>query len=103
MARPGATPGGTDVAKPPPMFDSVPPARVSSPSSPASGFYVSASLRRRIEEDLADERHAIKSLREMLPFLAQDDPAARPRIEAILASEQARTDELSDLLDGTRR
>jgi bacterioferritin (cytochrome b1) len=92
-----------DVAKSPPVRDSVPLTSVSIRSLRVSHFYVGATLRRRIEEDLAYERHAINSLREMLPELAQDDPAARPRIEAILASEQERADELSDLLDGTRR
>lgn len=85
------------------MSDSLPLTRVSSQRLRVPDFYVAATLRRRIEEDLADERHAIKSLREMLPFLAQDDPSTRPLVEAILASEEARSDELSDLLGGTRR
>jgi bacterioferritin (cytochrome b1) len=85
------------------MSDLPPPSDVSSQRLRVPDFYVATALRRRIEEDLADERRAIKSLREMLPFLAQDDPAARPLVEAILAKEKARTDDLSDLLDGTWR
>ena len=85
------------------MSDFVPPADVSTVRSRIPGFYVAATLRRRIEEDLAADRHAIKSLREMLPFLAQDDPSTRPLVESILESEQAHFDELTDLLDGTRR
>jgi bacterioferritin (cytochrome b1) len=91
------------VAKPCSMSDSPPLTEVSSPRLRVPVFYVGATLRRRIEEDLVDERRAIKSLREMLPYLAQDDPNTRPLVEAILASEQARSDELSELLDGTRR
>ena len=65
-------------------------------------FYVASSLRRRLEEDLADERHAIQSLRAMIPLLACDDAATRPLVEAILAAEELRANELSDLLDGIR-
>jgi bacterioferritin len=58
------------------------------------------TLREMIKEDLIAERIAIESYREMVGYLAQQDPTTRRMLEEILASEEEHAEDLSSLLDG---
>jgi bacterioferritin len=53
-----------------------------------------------IKEDLVAERIAIDSYREMIQYLANDDPTTRRMLEGILAMEEEHADDLVSLLDG---
>ncbi len=59
-----------------------------------------ATLNEMIKEDLIAERVAIESYREMVGYLAEQDPTTRRMIEQILASEEEHADDLSSLLEG---
>ena len=59
-----------------------------------------ATLREMIKEDLIAERIAIESYREMVAYLAEQDPTTRRMLEEILASEEEHADDLSSLLEG---
>jgi len=52
-----------------------------------------------ITEDLVAERIAIDSYREMIAYLANDDPTTRRMLEGILAMEEQHADDLSGLLE----
>ncbi|MGH8582234.1 MAG: nucleotidyltransferase domain-containing protein [Gammaproteobacteria bacterium] len=52
-----------------------------------------------IQEDLIAERVAIDSYREMIAYLANDDPTTRRMLEGILAMEEAHADDLVSLLE----
>jgi bacterioferritin len=52
-----------------------------------------------IKEDLVAERIAIDSYREMVAYLANDDPTTRRMLEEILAMEEEHADDLSGLLE----
>jgi bacterioferritin len=56
------------------------------------------SLLDMIKEDLVAERVAIDSYREMIAFLANDDPTTRRMLESILAVEEEHADDLVSLL-----
>jgi bacterioferritin len=56
------------------------------------------SLLDMIREDLVAERVAIDSYREMIAFLANDDPTTRRMLEGILAVEEEHADDLVSLL-----
>lgn len=58
------------------------------------------TLREMIKEDLIAERIAIESYREMVGYLAKQDPTTRRMLEEILASEEQHADDLSSLLEG---
>lgn len=58
------------------------------------------TLREMIKEDLIAERIAIESYREMVAFLAEQDPTTRRMLEEILASEEEHAEDLSSLLEG---
>jgi bacterioferritin len=58
------------------------------------------TLREMIKEDLIAERIAIESYREMVGYLAQQDPTTRRMLEEILASEEEHAEDLSSLLEG---
>jgi bacterioferritin len=58
------------------------------------------TLREMIKEDLIAERIAIESYREMVGYLAEQDPTTRRMLEEILASEEEHADDLSSLLEG---
>jgi bacterioferritin len=58
------------------------------------------TLKDMIKEDLIAERVAIESYREMVGYLAQQDPTTRRMIEEILASEEEHAEDLSSLLEG---
>jgi bacterioferritin len=52
-----------------------------------------------IKEDLVAERIAIDSYREMITYLANDDPTSRRLLEGILAVEEEHADDLVGLLE----
>ena len=52
-----------------------------------------------IREDLIAERIAIDSYREMIQYLANDDPTTRRMLEGILAMEEEHADDLVSLLE----
>jgi bacterioferritin len=58
------------------------------------------TLREMIREDLIAERIAIESYREMIGYLAEQDPTTRRLLEEILASEEEHAEDLSSLLEG---
>lgn len=51
-----------------------------------------------IREDLVAERIAVDSYREMINFVAADDPTTRRLLEEILAMEEEHADDLASLL-----
>jgi len=51
-----------------------------------------------IRENLVAERIAIDSYREMIQYIANDDPTTRRMFEEILATEEEHADDLADLL-----
>jgi bacterioferritin len=53
-----------------------------------------------IKEDLVAERIAIDSYREMINYVANDDPTTRRMLEGILAMEEEHADDLVSLLEG---
>jgi bacterioferritin len=59
-----------------------------------------STLREMIKEDLIAERIAIESYREMIGYLADQDPTTRRLLVEILASEEEHADDLSSLLEG---
>ncbi len=65
-----------------------------------SEYIEGASLIDMIKEDLVAERIAIDSYREMIIYLANDDPTTRRMMEGILAMEEEHADDLVSLLEG---
>jgi bacterioferritin len=63
-----------------------------------SEFVEGDSLRSMIEEDLAAERVAIDSYREMIAYIGEADPTTRRMLEEILAVEEHHADDLVRLL-----
>ena len=57
-----------------------------------------SSLIEMIKEDLVAERIAIDSYRDMIQYLANDDPTSRRMLEGILAVEEEHADDLVSLL-----
>lgn len=57
------------------------------------------TLEEMLKEDLVAERIAIDSYREMINYLAQDDPTSRRMMEEILAKEEEHADDLVTLLE----
>jgi bacterioferritin len=57
------------------------------------------SLEEMIKEDLIAERIAIDSYREMIAYLADEDPTTRRMLEEILAKEEEHADDLANLLE----
>jgi bacterioferritin len=57
------------------------------------------TLNEMIKEDLVAERIAIDSYREMITFVANDDPTTRRMMEGILAMEEEHADDLVNLLE----
>jgi bacterioferritin len=55
-----------------------------------------------IREDLVAERIAIDSYREMINYVANDDPTTRRMLEGILAMEEEHADDLVTLLETIR-
>lgn len=56
------------------------------------------SLASMIREDLVAERIAIDSYRDVIQYLADQDPTTRRMLEGILAVEEQHADEMADLL-----
>src|ERR1039457_5708638 len=59
-----------------------------------------SSLIEMIKEDLVAERIAIDSYRELIQYLADQDPTTSHMLRSILAVEEEHADELADLLLG---
>ena len=59
-----------------------------------------ASLTAMIKEDLIAERIAIEGYRQMIGYLAGDDPTTQRLLKEILASEEGHAEDLSSLLEG---
>ena len=57
------------------------------------------TLEDMIREDLVAERIAIDSYRNLVQFLAHDDPTTSTMVKAILAVEEEHANELADLLE----
>ena len=51
-----------------------------------------------IRENLVAERIAIDAYREMIAYLADDDPTTRRMLEGILAVEETHATDMADLL-----
>ena len=60
------------------------------------------SLREMIKENLVAERIAIESYREMIVYMAENDPTTRRVLEEILASEEEHADDMASLLEGLK-
>jgi bacterioferritin len=60
-------------------------------------------LESMIREDLVAERIAIDSYREMVAYLAENDPTTRRLMEEILAKEEEHADDLANLLEDLGR
>ena len=58
------------------------------------------SLSSMIKEDLIAERIAIESYREMITYLAGNDPTTQQMLKSILASEEEHADDMASLLAG---
>ena len=58
------------------------------------------SLNAMIKEDLIAERIAIESYREMITYLAENDPTTQRMLKEILASEEEHAEDLASLLTG---
>lgn len=63
-----------------------------------SEYVEAVTLVGMIEENLIAERVAIDSYREMINYLASDDPTTRRMLEAILAMEEEHAEDLASLL-----
>lgn len=61
------------------------------------------SLVSMIKENLIAERIAIESYREMVAFLANDDPTTQRMIKEILAMEEEHADDMASLLEGMKQ
>ncbi len=59
-----------------------------------------ASLTAMIREDLIAERIAIEGYRQMIGYLADNDPTTQRLLKEILASEEEHAEDLSSLLEG---
>lgn len=57
------------------------------------------SLHSMIKEDLIAERIAIESYREMVAYLADNDPTTQTMLKSILASEEEHADDLASLME----
>jgi len=62
-------------------------------------FTSSRTLAEMIRENLIAERIAIDSYRDLIQYLANDDPTTSRMLKEILATEEAHADELADWLD----
>lgn len=72
-------------------------------SSRSHAEYIAGdSLASMIKEDLIAERIAIESYREMIIFLANDDPTTQRMIKEILAVEEEHADDMASLLEGLK-
>lgn len=60
------------------------------------------TLNSMIKEDLIAERIAIESYREMIAYLAGNDPTTQRMLKEILASEEEHAEDLASLLEGMK-
>ena len=58
------------------------------------------TLKDMIKEDLVAERIAIESYREMIGYLADQDPTTQRMLKEILAMEEEHAEDLSSLMEG---
>jgi len=69
-------------------------------SSRSHAEYVEGNtLEEMIKEDLIAERIAIDSYREIITYLADNDPTSRRLMEEILAKEEEHADDLANLIE----
>ena len=61
------------------------------------------TLSSMIKEDLIAERIAIESYREMIVYLADNDPTTQRMLKEILANEEEHADDLASLLEDMKR
>jgi len=62
-------------------------------------YVAGTSLLEMVEEDLVAERIAIDSYRELIQYLADQDPTTSQMLREILVVEEKHADELADLLE----
>ena len=55
-----------------------------------------------IKEDLIAERIAIKSYREFVAYLGNNDPTSQKMLKEILSVEEDHADEMASLLEGIK-
>lgn len=60
------------------------------------------TLHAMIKEDLIAERIAVESYREMIVYLADNDPTTQRMLKEILAVEEEHADDLASLLEGMK-
>ncbi len=60
------------------------------------------TLNSMIKENLVAERIAIESYREIIAYLAENDPTTQRMLKEILAVEEEHADELASLLEGMK-
>jgi len=60
------------------------------------------TLNSMIKEDLVAERIAVESYREMIAYLADNDPTTQRMLKEILAMEEEHADDLASLLEGMK-
>jgi len=60
------------------------------------------TLNAMLKEDLIAERIAIESYREMVNYLANDDPTTQRMLKEILAMEEEHAEDLASLLEGMK-
>lgn len=63
-------------------------------------YVAGGSLLEMIKEDLVAERIAIDSYRELIQYLADQDPTTSHLLKGILTVEEQHADELAELLEG---
>lgn len=63
-------------------------------------YIAGSTLRDMLCEDLAAERIAIDSYREMVHYVAEKDPTTSDMLKSILAVEEEHADDLADILSG---
>ena len=64
-----------------------------------SEYRLGSNLQEMIRENLVAERIAIDSYRQMIQYLANDDPTTRRMLEGILATEEEHADDLRTLIE----
>ena len=60
------------------------------------------TLKSMITEDLIAERIAVESYREMIAYLADNDPTTQRMLKEILAGEEEHADDMASLLEGMK-
>ncbi|MEJ2761772.1 MAG: ferritin-like domain-containing protein, partial [Gammaproteobacteria bacterium] len=64
-----------------------------------SEYVAGRNLKEMIQEDLVAERIAIDTYKEMIEYLAGEDPTTRRMLEDILAVEEEHADDMANLME----